>query len=360
MKKWIKNKLKYKTDQQEPIGIEPFHGVERESEFKDFRTYEHFKGKAKWIDKDSNGFPKRPANSQIAGGELGDAVKTIIESVTDKGAHQGGYYRYQTIKQIGEGGTATVYRALDKRLNREVALKRFHKKTNITTTNSKYLKELEVITRLDHPNIVTTHDMGSDQAGDFIVMSLINGLDLEEYLKQKLLGKVDFKEFALQILEGCSEMHSKEVLHLDLKPSNIMVVIRPSGRILAKIIDFGAAKIKNTKEETGLAGKRSVNGSIHFMSPEDMNKEDLDERSDIYSLGCVFYQALTGELPFKGDNAVLILAAHIQNHYTPLDELITNVPRELIDLIHQMISLKPNDRPRSAGEVLHRINEMPW
>lgn len=292
-----------------------------------------------------------------SGSELGDAMKSIMESVTDAAAIDG-KYRYEILKAIGEGGTATVYHAIDTRLKRDVALKRFHNKTNITTTDSEYLKELKIITRLDHPNIVTTYDMGSDQAGDFIVMSLIKGIDLEAYLQKQLLDKVTFKEFALQILEGCSQMHSQNVLHLDLKASNIMMEIRPSGRVLAQIVDFGSAKLKHTKEEEGLAGKQTLKGSIHIMSPEILNDRDPDERSDIYSLGCVFYQALTGEMPFQGESVILTMASHIQNRYKPLDEMIANVPQDLINLIHEMINLDPEDRPSSAGEVLRRINTM--
>lgn len=287
--------------------------------------------------------------------EFGRAVQALLASATSSATGEDGDYRYEIMEPIGQGSTATVYRAIDKSLKREVAIKRFHQPTNLITATSKYFKELQIISLLSHANIVTTYDMGSDQAGDFIVMELIHGIDLKQYLANQLMDKVTIREFAIQLLEGVCEMNSKGVLHLDIKPSNIMIANRPGGRMLVKLIDFGSSIIKGATVKQGLGVSTELKDAVYFMSPENLNHVVLDERSDIYSLGCVFYLILTGEIPFNGGTETLVITEHANNRYTPLDEIITNISEDLIKLIHQMLSYKREDRPSSAKEVLDRL-----
>ncbi|MGJ8677362.1 MAG: serine/threonine protein kinase [Akkermansiaceae bacterium] len=257
---------------------------------------------------------------------------------------------YKIIKQIGEGGTAIVCSAHSKARAKVVALKLFR---NHERDDEVFLHEAEILSKIKHPNIVNPIDSGYDKGSEFIVMSLIEGQDLEIYLRKNDFDEMAFIDFALQALEALTVIHDRHILHLDIKPSNIMITTSKDTPPLVSLIDFGASKRKSNRPSERIIGKRGLKGSIYFMSPEQINQQRIDERSDIYSMGCVFYQMLTKTQPFQGDTALQVIAAHIQNMHTPIMELLGDrLSPNIGELIERMISADANDRPSYATEAL--------
>lgn len=259
--------------------------------------------------------------------------------------------RYETCEVIGKGGTAIVYRAVDIVMNRDIAFKRFFTDKD----GNDYLGEIETIAQISHPNVVVTHDAGEDEEGAFIVMSLIDGMDLQEFLKLEKFDLMRFMRFASQVLEGLLAVHTKRILHLDIKPSNIMIASYGAGRMHAQLIDFGASKLMNEEGYVASSKKSQFQGSVYSMSPEQFKLENLDQRSDIYSMGCVFYETLTREVPFQGDSAITVMASHLQNIYTPMSN---EFPEKLAAIISKMISLDPEDRYDSVNDILTDLSEV--
>ncbi len=261
--------------------------------------------------------------------------------------------RYSDEVEIGEGGTAVVFRALDNRLKRPVALKRF--KVDENSSNSQdYLAELESVSRVRHPNVVSTFDANVDEKGSFIVMELIDGIDLQEAVEKERFGINRFVDFAIQALEGLLATHDGGLLHLDLKPSNIMISYQASGRSTVKLVDYGRARVIEDE-----AGRRPVglgmNGSIYFAAPEQLLSQELDRRTDLYGLGCVFYWTLAQERPFEGDGTLEVMASHIQNTVTPLCEVETSVPDWLSDWVMSLLRCEKEVRPSTAQEAIDSL-----
>lgn len=261
--------------------------------------------------------------------------------------------RYSGEQAIGEGGTAVVYRAIDNRLKRPVALKRFKEDTK-SQNESDYIAELESASRVRHPNVVSTFDANVDDKGRFIVMELIDGEDLQEAIEKKPLGPSRFVDLAIQALEGLLATHDGGLLHLDLKPSNLMVSYQASGRSTVKLVDFGRAQV--IEDETG---KRPVglgmDGSIYFSAPEQLLSQELDRRTDIYGIGCVFYWALSGQRPFEGDDTLSVMASHLQNTVEPLSKVAASVPEWLSDWVMSLIRYEKADRPETTQTAIDSL-----
>ena len=268
--------------------------------------------------------------------------------------------RYTDEEEIGEGGTAIVYKAYDTKLKRLIALKRFKdkKKNNKGEEDeSDYLSELESASRVHHHNVVSTYDADKDKSGRFLVMELIKGLDLEQSLKDKVLELKRFPDFVIQSIDGLQATHGGGLLHLDLKPSNIMISKQASGRDHFKLIDFGQAHIFSQEDASKNPKGKGLQGSIYFSSPEYLSEEALDERADLYSLGCVFYWALTGKRPFDGENALLVMSAHVQHQVEDIHDLVPDLPKELADWIMSLIALNPDDRPKNTIDALESFTK---
>jgi len=263
--------------------------------------------------------------------------------------------RYVCEEQIGEGGTAKVFKAHDNYIRRYVALKRFH---NNGSDTSDYFTEVEAASLISHPNVISIHDVGVDDEGFFLVMELIDGMDLDRTLSNRAMVYDQFRELSRQLLDGLISIHNSGVLHLDIKPANVMAAWQDSGTMHFKFIDFGRAK--QSDEEFFVSEdpkERGLNGSIHFMSPEQLNNKALDERSDIYALGCVFYYALTGRRPFTGDNTIQVMASHLQHSVEPLDDLRHDLPKWLCSLVMKMIEQNPFNRYLTAKAILDAFVE---
>jgi len=258
--------------------------------------------------------------------------------------------RYSGEQAIGEGGTAVVYRAKDNRLKRPVALKRF-KDDAKSDNDSDYLAELESASRVRHPNVVSTFDASVDAKGRFIVMELIDGEDLQVAVEREVLGTTRFVDFAIQALEGLMATHDGGLLHLDLKPANIMMSRQASGRSIVKLVDFGRAQViedEAGKRPTGLG----MNGSIYFSAPEQLLSQELDRTTDLYGIGCVFYWALSGKRPFEGDDTLSVMASHLQNTVDPLSEANPDVPQWLSDWVMSLLTFDMGDRPVTVQDAL--------
>ncbi len=285
----------------------------------------------------------------------GNTRQVYLQATHVDNAKDGQKARYICENQIGEGGTAKVYKAYDSYIRRYVALKRFH---NNETDASDYFSEVESASLIHHPNVITIFDVGVDDYGFFLVMELIDGMDMEKTLANRAMVYDQFREMASQLLEGLVATHKEGILHLDIKPSNIMVVWHDSGKMHFQLIDFGRAKHSDEEFFVSEDPKtRGLNGSIHYMSPEQLNNKALDERSDIYALGCVFYYALTGRRPFGGDNSIQVMASHLQGRVEPLEDLRHDLPRWLTSMVMKMIALNPYSRQLNAKAILAEFHE---
>lgn len=254
--------------------------------------------------------------------------------------------RYQIIKAIGEGGMANVYLAHDTILDRDVAVKILRGDlSNDEKFVRRFQREALSASSLSHPNIVEVYDVGEDNGEYYIVMEYIEGKHLKSLLKRR--GKLTLSEgvdIMLQITDGMSVAHDSYIIHRDIKPQNIMIL--ENG--LVKITDFGIAMAMNA---TQLTQTNSVMGSVHYLPPEQASGSGSSLQSDIYSMGIVMYELLTGELPFKGDNAVEIALKHLKEPIPDIREKLPNVPNSIVNIIKRATAKNPKNRYNDAREM---------
>jgi hypothetical protein len=264
--------------------------------------------------------------------------------------------RYLVGEIIGRGGLGDVYRAEDTQLCRLVAMKRLHGIEGGAEENAAHiLQEARNLAALQHPNIVTIYDVIANRGDVVVVMELLQGKTLQEIAEQAPLVAEDFVDVMEQTLQGLIAAHSRGMLHRDIKPSNLMLSRLPSGESQLKILDFGMAKVapgpsEQTKDEAG-----ALMGSIYMMSPEQLQGRPLDARSDLYSLGCVAYFALTACYPFAGKTVVEVITAHLQGRCTPLEQLRPDLPKALCDWVNSLMSVQPDGRPGNAASALAQL-----
>lgn len=254
--------------------------------------------------------------------------------------------RYQIIKSIGEGGMANVYLAYDTILDRNVAVKVLRGDlSNDEKFVRRFQREALAASSLSHPNIVEVYDVGEDNGEYYIVMEYIEGKHLKNLLKKR--GKLTLSEavdIMLQITDGMAAAHDSYIIHRDIKPQNIMIL--ENG--LVKITDFGIAMAMNA---TQLTQTNSVMGSVHYLPPEQASGQGSTLQSDIYSMGIVMYELLTGELPFKGDNAVEIALKHLKEPIPDIREKLPNVPNSIYNIIKKATAKNPKNRYNDAREM---------
>lgn len=257
---------------------------------------------------------------------------------------------------IGSGGLGEVYRAEDTQLCRLVAVKRLHGVNGSPSeASAKIMQEARHLASLQHPNIVTVYDVIANRGDVVVVMELLQGRTLQEIAEKAPLSVEDFAEVMRQTLEGLVAAHAQGMLHRDIKPSNLMLSQLPSGATQLKILDFGMAKVapepsSQTKDQDG-----ALMGSIYMMSPEQLEGAVLDARSDLYSLGCVAYFALTACYPFSGKTVVEVITAHLQGRRVPLRELRSDLPLPLCEWVDRMMAIRPKDRPASAASAFEEL-----
>lgn len=261
--------------------------------------------------------------------------------------------RYQLDALVGVGGMANVYKATDMDSGKEVAVKML--KSECLSNDElvrRFKNESKAISILNHPNIVKVWDVSSYDGVPYIVMEYIDGITLKEYLNQRH-GPLTWKEvvhFISKILSALEHAHSKGVVHRDIKPQNIMLLA--DGNI--KVMDFGIARFSRSQSYT--VSDKAI-GSVHYISPEQAKGDPTDATADIYSVGIMMYEMLSGRLPFEGDSAVSIAVMQISDQATPLNELVTNVPRGLQQITEKAMAKNPAERYQGAKEMLADINE---
>lgn len=263
--------------------------------------------------------------------------------------------RYEIRSKIGQGGVGAVYRAFDRHLNREVAIKRVLPEggyENQEEATKAMLNETASLCSVQHPNIVTIFDAGVDNDGPYVVMELLSGRTIDEMIERGTLTFEDFREVAVQSQEALIAAQDLDLVHRDIKPTNVMVTWLPSGRFQVKIVDFGLAKFSPKPSLQTIDHGDSVFGSIHFMAPEQFERTPLDKRTDMYSMGCVYYYCLAGQYPFDGETAPSVMNAHLQHTVTPIAQLRPDLPEWLCKWVMWHLSRNMEDRPRDARESL--------
>jgi len=264
--------------------------------------------------------------------------------------------RYDITQRIAHGGMATVYRAVDTRLDREVALKIL--RPNMAEDPSvieKFEAEAKNTAKINHPHVINVYDQGLGRVGNgkvaFLAMEFIEGHTLREVMRSA--GRLTVEQtwnIALPIIKGVAAAHRVGLIHRDIKPENVLV--SREGDI--KVADFGLARAASNHTGTGMA----LMGTVSYMSPELVTGEQADERSDVYALGIIIFEMLTGERPFSGDSAVAIAVQHTNSRVPAPSTLAPGVSAAVDDLVLHMTEPAPEDRPADAAEVLILVQHM--
>ena len=258
--------------------------------------------------------------------------------------------RYEVISRIGAGGMADVYKAQDHKLNRLVAVKvlkpEFREDTGFV---AKFQKEAQAAAMLSHPNVVNVFDVGEDRGLYYIVMELIEGITLKNYITKK--GKLSVKEatsIAIQVSLGLEAAHNRGIVHRDVKPQNI--IISTDGKV--KLSDFGIAKASDSNTITA-----NVMGSVHYSSPEQVRGGFADAKSDIYSLGITMYEMVTGRVPFDGDSTVSIAIKHLQEEMVSPSRYTPDLPYSLEQIILKCTQKNPERRYQKVGVLIDDLKQ---
>ena len=294
---------------------------------------------------------------------------------------------YEILEKIGSGGMGDVYRALDTRLDRQVALKLVSESylsgetphtptpggTPVLASNARFQREARAASALNHPNICTIHDIGEQDGRPYLVMELLQGQTLKQYLADRhVLPAPELLSFARQAASALAAAHSRGIIHRDIKPANIFVVQPPGGVPHIKILDFGLAKrhadpmvapapgTQNGDFSATSAGSHDVTltnagstlGTIAYMSPEQAKGQQVDARSDLFSLGCVLYEAGTGKSPFAGDSPAETFAALLMKDPPPASSVNPALPKVFDRILAKLLAKEKADRYQSANELL--------
>ncbi|MCK4416578.1 MAG: protein kinase [Candidatus Latescibacteria bacterium] len=259
---------------------------------------------------------------------------------------------YQIRRLLGEGGMGEVYKAYDSALDREVALKVLSERLAREKRNrERFYQEARSAASLNHPNVVTIHDVGEKDGVPYFVMEYLQGTVLSRVIKKSAGNRLPTEralDLTRQICQALNAAHRRGILHRDIKPDNVMVA--PDGT--AKVLDFGIASIARS---TTLTKANELLGTVEYMAPEQLLADGVDQRSDIYSLGVVLYEMLTGELPFTGTTPAAILYQQLEEKPTPPGNLNTSIPISVEKIVLKALSKDPNQRYQSASEMLEDI-----
>jgi len=260
---------------------------------------------------------------------------------------------YKILEKLGEGGMGVVYKAEDTKLGRTVAIKVLPRTFGVLNDEEKarFYQEARAASMLDHPNIETIHEIDEHEGETFIVMGYVEGSTLREKIQRARLKLSWIVNIAAQIAEGLQAAHEKGIVHRDIKSDNIMVT--PRGQV--KIMDFGLAKLKGAGRLTRTG---STVGTIAYMSPEQAQGLELDQRSDLWSLGVILYEMLTGELPFGGVHEAAIMYEILNKDPKPVETLRPESPKELASVVHRLLKKNPMERVSSAEEIVSELKNI--
>jgi len=258
---------------------------------------------------------------------------------------------FKILEKIGSGGMGVVYKARDIKLDRFVALKFLPEHLTKDKANvERFEREAKAAAALNHPNIVTIHDVIDAQGQICIIMEYVDGASLRTKIDDKNLAVEEILNITNEICEGLSEAHNADIVHRDIKPENILIDSR--GRV--KILDFGLAKLKGVSK---LTKENSTLGTIHYMSPEQIQGTDIDHRSDIWSLGVVLYEMLTGEPPFKGDYESAVHYAILNEEPILLKDIEKKYSAVICEVIIRMMKKDANARHPNCDVVMKDLNK---
>lgn len=259
--------------------------------------------------------------------------------------------RYEILELIGTGGMANVYKALCHRLNRYDAVKIMRDDTAADECfRKRFRTESQAVAMLSHPNIVSVYDVSHNENIEYIVMELVDGITLKQYMKEHgALPTDEVLNFSIQIAKALAHAHSKGIIHRDIKPQNVMLL--KDG--LIKVADFGIAALQNDIEES----TNETVGSVHYIAPEQARGAAADARSDIYSLGIVMYEMMTGRLPYVGKSDVEVAVKHMNTEAVPPRTIVPGIPEELERICLKAMATDITDRYQSAGELLSDLEQ---
>ncbi len=274
---------------------------------------------------------------------------------------------YQFLEKLGAGGMGDIYKAHDARLNRFVAVKVLSSlNAGDPERRRRFIQEAQAASGLNHPNIITIHDIVNEPEGDYMVMEFVSGKTLVDLIPKGGLRAAQALKYSVQMADALSAAHAAGIVHRDLKPGNVMVT--DSG--LVKVLDFGLAKLTDrgpashfgdntqTIPEAPLTVEGSIIGTVSYMSPEQAQGKKVDTRSDIFSFGVVLYEMLTGARAFSGESALSTLSAILRDEHRPMIEVAPDVPPQLELLIGRCLKKNPDDRWQSMKDVLAALGAL--
>jgi len=291
---------------------------------------------------------QKSSAAQGANTTLGDTTVTFVAPTTFLG-------RYVVERPLGFGGMGEVYRAQDPRLQRTVAIKVLPQGTAADSVfRRRFLNEARAASALNHPNIVAIYDICTEKDVDFIVMEHIDGQTLESLIAKKALSLDQLAEVGSQVALALGAAHAAGIVHRDIKPANIMVT-RAQG---VKVLDFGIAKVQRNDADTRLTGAGRLIGTIAYMSPEQTRAEDTDYRSDIFSLGCVLYEAATGRRPFQAASAISLMHEIATSDPEPPSVHRPELQPEFVRLVMRCLAKDRRQRPDSAIELATELKSL--
>ncbi len=271
---------------------------------------------------------------------------------------------YEIQARLGGGGMGHVFRAWDVRLRREVAIKLLHDEFTVPGMRERFLREAQAASALTHPNICTIFDIGEQDGEPYLVMELLQGETLKSRIARIAIPVEELVTIARDVAEGLGAAHAKGIVHRDVKPANIFLVDKPNGKVQAKVLDFGLAKLDGAA--LGLRGRRldlttagSTVGTLAYMSPEQARGEVLDLRSDLFSLGVVLYEMATRQIPFQGATSALVFVKLLNHAPEPVREWNQQIPRELEKIILKLMEKERAARYQTAAELEQALLDLP-
>lgn len=270
---------------------------------------------------------------------------------------------YVVLEQIGAGGMGAVYRARDRRLERDVAIKVLHRHLEMAGARERFLREARAVSSLNHPNISTIFDIGEQDGDPYLVMELLHGESLKERLEDDvLMPQDDIIAVAMQAAQALAAAHAKGIVHRDVKPANLFLVDGTADQPQLKVLDFGLAKIESDRllygDSGGLTRTGSTVGTVEYMSPEQARGEDLDPRSDLFSLGAVLYELATGDVPFRGATSAVVFAELLGSDPVPPRKANARVSHGLDSIIRKLLEKKRENRTPSANALLEELRTL--
>ena len=269
--------------------------------------------------------------------------------------------RYLIEHRLAEGGGGEVFQAFDRRLQRRVALKRLsdeHSADDVETYE-RACREAIHLAALQHPNVIAVYDFDMDERGPFLIMELVEGETLEAVVSRGVFPLEDFWWLAQQTLEGVAATHHVGLLHHDLQPGNLMLKHGPSGELQVKIVDFGLSDLSMIPARVPLTDSpQSILGTVEFIAPERFEHQPAGIGGELYSVGCIFYYALTGSDPFRGEDDAGVIASHLAGAVEPLETLRPDLPPSVCAWVMRLINRHAEDRPATVQQALAELRAL--